>query len=106
MRGWQVASFPDLKVFHHRRTGSVGGVLRGWFRQGKMDYSLGTLPLFEFFKLLRRAFMKPYLVGAMARLAGYLDSYCRGEARAIPNDVVSFFRREQRQRMESLFRGD
>jgi len=106
MNGWEVSSFPDLKVFHHRRTGSVGGVLRGWFRQGKMDYSLGTLPLFEFFKLLRRAFMKPYLIGAMARLAGFLDSYWRREGRAIPDDVLSFFRREQKQRMVGLFRGD
>jgi glycosyltransferase involved in cell wall biosynthesis len=106
MNQWLVASFPDLKVFHHRRTGSVGGVLRGWFRQGKMDYSLGTLPLFEFFKLLRRAVMKPYLIGSMARLAGFLDSYWHRERRAIPDDVVVYFRREQRQRMVSLFRAD
>jgi glycosyltransferase involved in cell wall biosynthesis len=106
MNRWEVASFPELKVFHHRRTGSVGGVLRGWFRQGKMDYSLGTLPLFEFFKLFRRAFMKPYLIGAVARLVGFLHSYWRREGRAIPDDVVLFFRREQRQRMVGLFRGD
>jgi poly-beta-1,6-N-acetyl-D-glucosamine synthase len=106
MTGWQVASFPDLKVFHHRRTGSVGGVLRGWFRQGKMDYSLGTLPLFEFFKLFRRAFMKPYLIGSMVRLAGFLDSYWRRENRAIPHNVVLYFRREQIQRMVNLFRAD
>jgi poly-beta-1,6-N-acetyl-D-glucosamine synthase len=106
MTGWQVASFPDLKVFHHRRTGSMGGVLRGWFRQGKMDYSLGTLPLFEFFKLLRRTFMKPYLIGSIVRLAGFLDSYRRREKRAIPHNVVLYFRREQRQRMVSLFRAD
>jgi poly-beta-1,6-N-acetyl-D-glucosamine synthase len=106
MHGWEVASFPDLKVFHHRRTGSVGGVLRGWFRQGKMDYSLGTLPLFEFLKLLRRSFMKPYLIGSLARLAGFLDSYWRRERRAIPDDVVVYFRREQKQRMGSLFRAD
>jgi len=106
MHGWDVASFPDLKVFHHRRTGSVGGVLRGWFRQGKMDYSLGTLPLFEFLKLLRRSFMKPYLIGSLARLAGFLDSYWRRERRAIPDDVVVYFRREQKQRMGSLFCAD
>jgi len=106
MNRWQVTSFPDLKVFHHRRTGSVGGVLRGWFRQGKMDYSLGTLPLFEFFKLLRRTVMKPYFIGSMARLAGFLDSYWHREGRAIPDNVVVYFRREQRQRMVSLFRAD
>jgi hypothetical protein len=96
---WRVASFTDLKVFHHRRTASVGGVLRGWFRQGKMDYSLGTLPLFEAFKLLRRTLMKPYLIGAIARCAGFLHSYWRREKRAIPQDVLLYFRNEQRRRL-------
>ena len=104
MKYWRVASFADLKVFHHRRTGSVGGVLRGWFRQGKMDYSLGTLPSFEIFKLARRTLVKPYLVGSIARLAGFVDSYWRGEKRAVPEDVVVYFRREQRQRLANLFR--
>jgi poly-beta-1,6-N-acetyl-D-glucosamine synthase len=104
MKYWRVASFSELKVFHHRRTGSVGGVLRGWFRQGKMDYSLGTLPLFELFKLLRRAMIKPYLIGSIARLAGFIDSYRRREKRAVPDEFVFYFRHEQRQRLAKLFR--
>jgi Glycosyl transferase family 2 len=99
---WRVASFTHLKVFHHRRTASAGGVLSGWFRQGKMDYSLGTLPLFEAFKLLRRTLMKPYLVGAIARCAGFLHSYWRREKRVIPQDVLLYSRNEQRQRLAQL----
>jgi poly-beta-1,6-N-acetyl-D-glucosamine synthase len=99
---WRVASFTHLKVFHHRRTASAGGVLRGCFRQGKMDYSLGTLPLFEAFKLLRRILVKPYLVGAIARCAGFLHSYWRREKRDIPQDVLLYFRNEQRRRLAQL----
>jgi biofilm PGA synthesis N-glycosyltransferase PgaC len=106
MRNWRVASFADLKVFHHRRTGSVGGVLRGWFRQGKMDYSLGTLPLFEAFKLARRLLLKPYLIGSITRLGGFLDSYRRGEERSVPEEVVLHYRHEQRHRLRGLFRGE
>jgi poly-beta-1,6-N-acetyl-D-glucosamine synthase len=104
MKGWQVESFADLKVFHHRPTGTAGGALPGFFRQGKMDYSLGTLPLFEFLKLLRRVRMKPYVIGSMVRLAGFLDSYWRGEKRAVPDDFVAYFQDEQRQRMKNFVR--
>ena len=104
MKRWRVASFPDLSVFHHRPTNSAEGVLRGWFRQGKMDYSLGALPVFEMFKLLRRVWVRPYVIGAMARCAGFLDSYWRREKRAVPEDFVAYLRREQKQRVLDLFR--
>ncbi len=104
MKHWRVVSFPELKVFHHRPTNSAEGVLHGWFRQGKMDYSLGALPLFEMFKLLRRVWVKPYVFGAMARCAGFLDSYRRREKRAVPPDFVAYLRQEQKQRVLDLFR--
>jgi biofilm PGA synthesis N-glycosyltransferase PgaC len=104
MRHWRVASFAELKVFHHRPTNSAEGLLRGCFRQGKMDYSLGALPLFELFKLLRRVWVAPYLLGSMARCAGFIHSYWRQEARAVPNDFVAYSRKEQKQRVINLFR--
>jgi poly-beta-1,6-N-acetyl-D-glucosamine synthase len=104
MNHWQVTSFSDLKVFHHRPTNSAEGVLRGWFRQGKMDYSLGALPVFELFKLLRRLWVKPYLIGAMARCAGFIDSYWRREGREVPQDFILYLRQEQKQRVIDMFR--
>jgi biofilm PGA synthesis N-glycosyltransferase PgaC len=104
MRGWQVASFPDLPVFHNRTTGSAGGMVRGCFRQGRMDYSLGTLAGFEILKVLRRLHIYPYLAGSAARFAGYLFSYWRGEQRAVPDEFVAYFRKEQRLRILNLFR--
>jgi glycosyltransferase involved in cell wall biosynthesis len=103
-KSWQVESFRDLKVFHHRRTASVGGVLRGWFRQGKMDYSLGALPSFELIKLLRRIAIKPYVIGAVARLAGFCDSYRNREERAVSKEFISYIRTEQQRKLSELFR--
>lgn len=104
MKQWHVASFSDISVFHHRPTNSVEGVLRGWFRQGKMDYSLGALPVFELFKLLRRIWVKPYLIGSVARCAGFVHSYCRREERAVPDEFVVFSREEQKQRVIAFLR--
>jgi poly-beta-1,6-N-acetyl-D-glucosamine synthase len=104
MKHWRVASFPDLKVFHHRPTNSAEGILRGWFRQGKMDYSLGALPVFELFKLLRRVYVKPYVIGSLARFAGFIHSYWHRENREVPNDFMVYVREEQKQRVMDVFR--
>lgn len=102
MRGWRVKSFEGLPAYHHRPTNAAGGMLKGCFRQGRMDYSLGTLPSFEFIKLANRSRMKPYVLGAAVRYAGFVQSYLRREKRAVPNEFMSFLRNEQRERVMRL----
>jgi poly-beta-1,6-N-acetyl-D-glucosamine synthase len=104
MRGWRVSSFPDLEALHHRATGSAGGMLRGCFRQGRMDHSLGTLPLFEVCKVLRRVNVNPRVLGAASRLAGFIFAYYRSETRPVSDEFVTYFRQEQRARLLNLFR--
>ncbi len=104
MKGWEVASFADLKVQHHRLTGSAGGMLRGCLRQGRMDYSLGTLPLFELFKILRRSDCRPVGLGALARLVGFLQCYFSSERPSVPEEFITFFRKEQAGRICRLLK--
>lgn len=99
IKGWHVTSFPELRVYHHRPTGSVGGLLHSSFRQGKMDYSLGYHPLFEFAKSLRRIWVRPYVVGAVARLAAFWLSYVKREKRHVSTEFMEFSRGEQKQRL-------
>jgi hypothetical protein len=104
MKGWRVRSFQDLKASHHRLTGSAGGLLRGCVRQGRMDYSLGTLPLFELFRVLGKADCAPIVIGALARLAGFVHSYCSGARPSVPEDFIAFSRKEQVGRIANLLR--
>lgn len=104
--GFEVVTFEDLPVFHHRPTNGAEGALRGCYRQGKMDFSLGNLPAFEIFKLLRRAPDRPYLLGALARFGGFVSCYLRGEEKAVEPEFVSYLRREQRRRLTRLVRGN
>ncbi len=103
MKRWQVSSFPDLRVFHHRPTSSAGGLLRGCFRQGRMDHSLGILPLYEVAKVLNRIGTKPYILGAMARFGGFVYSYCRSEQRAVPSEFIAYLRQEERRKLTAIF---
>jgi glycosyltransferase involved in cell wall biosynthesis len=102
MKGWRVEAMPDLKIFHHRHTGGGSHPLRNAFRQGKMDYAMGSYPAFEVIKCLRRFREKPYLIASLTRIVGFSWSHICGESRAVPDDVAAFLRQEQKNRVSSL----
>lgn len=102
MAGWQSESFPDLRVKHFRPASSADGFLRGLFKGGRMDASFGYHPLYALSKFLRRLPQRPYLIGSVARLAGYCSALLSGERLTVPAEVAAFVRREQLQRLASL----
>jgi GT2 family glycosyltransferase len=104
MLGWTVQAFPELKAFHHRPTGTGGSLLRYWYRQGKMDYALGTLPSFEIVKCARRVRENPFGFGALARSIGFLSSWLSGSPRLVSKEFVDYLRQEQRQRLRAMIR--
>jgi poly-beta-1,6-N-acetyl-D-glucosamine synthase len=104
MLGWHVESFPQLKIFHHRHTGASSSPLRNAFRLGKMDYSFGSDPAFEVIKCLHRVNEKPYVLATLARLAGFIWPRITREQREAPTEFAAFLRREQQERLFSLFK--
>jgi len=103
MNGWRVQSFPKLKVFHHRRTGNVSGGLQYSYRAGLSAFSLGSHPLFEVAKCISRLHHRPYLLGSVARLAGFAVGYYRAEGRQVSPQFVRFLRYEQKGKLRSAF---
>jgi len=102
MHGWEVQSFPNIKGLHHKPTGSGGkNILMARFSFGLREYSYGNQPLFEVFKCIRRVKEKPYLIGSLLRMAGFIWAYCRREKRMVPDEFVKYLRREQMQRLRS-----
>lgn len=101
MNAWSVQSFPDLRVLHHRPTGAAEGRLRSWYRQGSMDFSLGSHPVFEIARLARRLGNRPPVLGALVRLSAFIWAYCHREQRMVSDEFIKFLRREE---MEMLWR--
>jgi hypothetical protein len=102
MRGWETRSFPKCRVIHHRPTGTMCGtsVIRARFHQGLTEYGIATHPLFMVAKSIRRAVLeKPYFIGSIARLFGFLYGYCMREERRFPPEVIRFVRKEQMRRL-------
>jgi biofilm PGA synthesis N-glycosyltransferase PgaC len=104
MHGWEVQTFPELRVLHHRRvsTGSAN-ILSTRFRQGITNYLLGYLPVFQIMSCLSRTIDQPYLIGGMSTLLGYGWAFMRRYERAMPDDVVRYLRSEQMARIYSSF---
>ncbi len=102
---WKVQTFPELKVFHHRRvaTGKNRNILAAKFREGRRDYLLGYHPLFYAAMCIYRAIDRPYLLGGVLRMCGYCWSILRREKRSVAVDFVKYLRREQMSRLQSLF---
>jgi glycosyltransferase involved in cell wall biosynthesis len=103
MSGWTARSFEDLRVMHHRPTGGGNRLVDHRFREGKMDYSLGSDPVFELLKCLRRIPENPFFFGAVLRFLGFLWCYVRGEKRLVSPDIARFLRAEQKARIKELF---
>ncbi len=99
MNGWTVESFLDLTVFHHRPTGGAAGLLKNAYREGLMDFSLGTHPFFEVVRLARRFRILPARIAVFARLCGFLAGYCRLEDRSVSDRFVRFLRTEEMSRL-------
>jgi GT2 family glycosyltransferase len=95
MAGWEVLACPELHVLHYRSTSSAGGKLRGLFRSGLMDAAFGSDPMFELVKCGRRLPVKPYLLGTVMRLSGYIWWSLTERRTVIPAEKVAFLRKQQ-----------
>jgi glycosyltransferase involved in cell wall biosynthesis len=102
MMGWSAEAFPELRIFHHRCTGEGGNLVRHRFRQGRMDYSFGSDPIFEIFKCLQRLAERPFFISSFARLTGFFWSTIIRESRPVSDKFVAFLRSEQKKKTLSL----
>lgn len=106
MKGWKTWSFPDVTVIHNKPIGTGHGsnILKIRFRNGLCEWGAATHPLFMTAKCLSRCAKEyPLLVSGFARLCGFFYGCIVNEKRQIPDALVAFIRREQRQR---LFHGN
>lgn len=104
MKGWETRTFVEKKCFHHRKIGTgKSGLLVSRLRVGQQDYYLGGHPLWEIFRSLYQMRFRPYIMGGLLVLTGYVWAFFKGVDRPISEELVSFRRREQMQRLRNFF---
>jgi len=103
MKGWTTHSYAERTFQHHRKIGTAeSNELASLFNYGKKDHFLGGHPLWELFRGAYQMTKKPYLVGGVTLIAGYLWSCVTLPARPISKELVKFHQDEQLERLKQL----
>lgn len=102
MHGWKVRAFDDLEVYHHRRVSGSSGVIRARFKAGMMHYKIGYHPLFQLASTFYRLSERPFMIGSLLTLSGYLWACLFSTERPVSDRQLSFLREEQLSRLRSM----
>lgn len=98
MMGWIACSWnePELRFIHLRPMGSSQqGIYTGRMRHGYGQYFMGTGFLFMVASALYRVNEKPYVLGSLAILWGWVKSALQGKQRYEDMEFRKFLRRYQ-----------
>lgn len=99
MKGWIACSWdePELRFVHLRTMGaSHRGILTGRYRQGYGQYYMGTSLLYLTASAIGKMNQKPYVIGQLAVLCGWIASALRGKPRFQNTAFRAYLRRYQR----------
>jgi biofilm PGA synthesis N-glycosyltransferase PgaC len=104
MKGWQTRTFTEKTCTHHRKIGTSGnGKLMAQFKYGQKNYYLGGHPLWHLSRSVFQMKNKPYIIGGILLLWGYIWAYIRKMERPISPELMRFYRAEQMQRLNEIF---
>jgi glycosyltransferase involved in cell wall biosynthesis len=96
MKGWQTKVF-YYKIIHYRRSGARrGGLTGGRFITGRFHYRFGYFFPYILLKGFYRIFDKPYFLGSIGLVSGYLYAYFSKEEKLFDPEMISFLRNKQK----------
>ena len=105
MKGWKTRTFTEKVCFHHRKIGTGNSSsLMSRFRYGQKDYFLGGHPLWEVFRGCYQMGSRPYVIGGLFLLFGYVWAFLRRVERPVSQELIKFHRAEQMQRLKKALK--
>jgi glycosyltransferase involved in cell wall biosynthesis len=104
MKGWTVRKSPENKAYELRQTGTAtSSPLVACYRLGCRFYSLGYGLVFFSLRCLYRIGDPPSVLGSCATFLGFVSSMIKRRPVLLPDEVVEYWRREQRGRIYGIF---
>ncbi|MCL5292851.1 MAG: glycosyltransferase family 2 protein [Actinobacteria bacterium] len=104
LAGWDSKSFRDIVLTHWRLMGSSAGIIRGKVRHGFTNYYLGYHPVYMLARVARRSTEKPYIIGSLAMLWGYIKGYIWRYEQIEATDIKEYLRKQQLKALKILAR--
>jgi glycosyltransferase involved in cell wall biosynthesis len=104
MKGWKTKTFTEKVCEHHRKMGTATrSNLKGKFKHGFLDYLMGVNIIWQAFRSVYQMSRKPFMIGGLAILAGYIWAMVSGSERQVSSEVVKFRKKEQMKRLRAFF---
>jgi glycosyltransferase involved in cell wall biosynthesis len=103
--GWEVQSFSELRVLHHRVMGKATGLLRSKIEQGYGAHTMGYHPLYLIARGIWHMFRRPYLIGGVALIVAYFVAWLEGREQLPVPSVIQHVRRTQLRQLAGLLVG-
>lgn len=101
MRGWQTRGYAEKKFIHHRKAGTCGhNIVHARFKYGYWDYYVGNHPLWELFRGFYQMTVKPYVLGGVMILSGYVWAWLSKVKRPVSAEVIDHIRQRQLRRLK------
>ena len=96
MKGWKTETFPEKFCVHHRQMGSAQDHFVGaTFKSGYGDYLVGVHPPWQVSRSVYQMSRRPFILGGMLLLVGYLWGMIKREPKLISVDLVNFRKRNK-----------
>jgi poly-beta-1,6-N-acetyl-D-glucosamine synthase len=97
MKGWETRCFDKYKILHFRESGSRrGGFTSGKFLLGRFLYRYGYNFSYTLFKGIYRIPEKPFLIGGLSLIGGYLYAFAINEEKLFDKEMRRFLRKKQK----------
>ncbi|MFU8843777.1 MAG: glycosyltransferase [Bacteroidales bacterium] len=106
MKGWETRCFDAFKILHFKASGSRrSGLTGGKFLLGRFLYRYGYNFFYTLLKGIYRIPEKPFLIGGLSLIGGYLYAFLRNERKLFDREMRRFLRKKQQKYfMEGLKR--
>jgi poly-beta-1,6-N-acetyl-D-glucosamine synthase len=99
MFGWSTRTFSGIHALHHRLTGTAEGLWKDNVKNGRGSYAAGYHPLYVLARSIKRLHLKPYLLGSLGMLYGFITASCEGMPRIGDPQVIRYIRKQQLNRL-------
>ena len=106
LQGWKTRTFTERASEHHRKTqaGKYSGP-RAQYRSGYHDHLMGMHPLWQLFRSIYQMGKRPFFIGGVCLLIGYLRAWIARVERPVSQELVAFRRKEEMRRLRAFFLG-
>jgi glycosyltransferase involved in cell wall biosynthesis len=102
MLGWKTYSFDELRLVHHRFTGTAESLWRDKIKRGVACYVTGYHPIFVAASCVSNLIRRPYISGSAAIAYGFMKSYWIRMPRVNDKQFIKYVRTQQLRRLCGL----